>query len=200
MSRRIAIRNAFKAAILGKTDAGARVYSNISSTIWREEMPQIVVYTRGETIEKSGTAPVEYKRSLELVVEIIAEGSEGPRDSSQGPYVEDVVDLIASQVEAEISRDDSLGDYTAPDGQVCKLVDSLELQTVALRFEAESNKPTASAALVFNAVYHEFLPSSIEEQGGLGNLESVHADWKVGHHDDAPDNVVEAQDILTLPD
>jgi hypothetical protein len=196
-SRRMAIRNAMQAALKGTTLAGQNVFSNLSSTSWREQFPCIVIYTQSESIEQSNTAPPEFIKTLQIAVQVLAEGSEDP---NSGVYAEDIVDTIADQVETELNRDSRLGDFTTPTGKVEALLDSLTLTGMDFQFEGEGAKPVASARLEYEAVYHEFRPGSLEEQPGVGDFKTINAKWKVGHNNSAPDNVVEAEDTVTIPD
>lgn len=196
-SRRKAIRKAIQALLLDKTGAGARVFSNLSSSMWCEELPQIAVFSRSEDIREMNVAPREYERRLELAIEIVAEGSEGP---NSGDFVEDILDDIAEQVETELNRDESIAEIEDVFGNPVKLVDALILKTVEFDFVGEGKKPTGSARLVYDVVYHEHRPKSIDEQTGIDDFKTAHVDWSVGHHSAEPDAVVEAQDDISIPE
>lgn len=194
--KRIQIRKAVQSVLLGKTRAESRVYSNLSSVYWQEEFPAIGIFTRGEAVAVLNTAPREYQRTIELVVEILASGSETPES---GELAEDVADQIAEQVELELNRDETFGEIENAVGKREALVDSLELQTVEFDFQGEGVKPLAACRLVYSLKYTQFRPGSLAEQEGVGNLETINAKWKVGHDSAAPDNVVELEDNVSLP-
>jgi len=83
------------------------------------------------------------------------------------------------------------------------LVDRLILNNVEFEFVGEGSKATGSVRLIYNVMYHEFRPGSIDEQQDvteLGEFDTAQADWFVGHDDSPPDTVIEATDTLTLPD
>lgn len=199
-SRRKAIRKAIKAALVGKTSAGAQVFDSISSALWAETLPTIAIYCRSESVEEQNSAPREYKRTIELVVECIAEGGSAEDPSSAGPFLDDVLDDISDQVELELNRDETLGPVLNALGQVVALVDEILLNNVEFEYRGEGRKPTGSCRLVFFVTYYEHRPGSIEEQDGVGDLKTVDAKWKVGHDQSSPDNVVEAEDTLDIPD
>lgn len=196
-SRRKVIRNTIRDLLKGKTLAGDRVFTNLSSPNWREQSPIIVVYTRAEAIEELNVSPREYRRTLELALEITAEGSEDP---NSGDTVEDILDDITDQIETELNRDETLGEIENSLGRRVAVVDELTLGTCEFSFDDSGAKPAGSARLVFNVVYHEYRPGSIEEQNNIGNMRRVHVDWKVGHDNTTPDNVVEAEDDLEFTD
>lgn len=198
-TRRKEIRKAIQALLIDKTDAGANVFSNLSSSLWSEDLPQIAIYTRSENIEAMNVAPREYKRYVEIAIEIVAEGPEDP-NSDDGKYLEDILDDIAEQVETEMNRDETIGTYTDAFGNSCVLVDELILNNVEFEFRGEGSKPTGSARLIFNALYHDYRPADQSQQGINDNLETVVADWKVGHNDSEPDDVIEASDEIDIPD
>lgn len=197
-SKRKQIRRAFKERLKGKTNALENVFSNIASATPREGTPTILIYTSKEDVEEIGSAPKKYKRLLELSIEIVAEGSEDPDNADN--YLEDILDDIAEQVETELNRDETFGFYTDYRGKKIPLVDTLDLQTVNFRFEGEGNKPIGSLILTYQVTYTEFRPADIEEQDNVGNFKKAVVDYKVGHHDSPPDNVIEATDIINIPD
>lgn len=196
-SRRKAIRKKVAELLKGKTLAGDKVFSNMTTAQWNEDLPEIVIYTRSETVEETSTAPREYKRTLELGIEITASGSQTPETES---LAEDIVDDIAEQVETELNRDETLDEIDNALGKKVALVDALILDVLGFEFRGEGAKPTAACVMIFRVMYHEMRPGSIDDQPGVGTLKTVHAEWKVGHHKSEPDNVVEATDDITIPD
>jgi len=186
-SRRKLIRNRFREVLLGKTDAGQNVFSNRASATWSEELPLIAVYSRAEGVENTGTAPLEFKRTIEMAVEIIAQGSEEPGAALSA---EDILDDVAEQVEKALFRDETLGEIDSPlkAGKKISCVDSLKLKTIEFDFQGEGAKPVGSAIMLFDAVYYEMSPVALEEEDGSGVLETVHADWTSGKGEDPPAN------------
>lgn len=197
-SRRVQIREAIRQKLLNKTDAEGRVFSNLSSAYWSEQLPVICIFTLSEDVEVLNTAPREYRRSIEVAIEIAAQGSENP--DGLKVTTEDQLDKISDQVELELNRDETLGEIIDAAGKTVALVDELILGSIEFEFRGEGVKPTGFSRLVYSVVYHEMRPGSLEEQDNIGTLEKVHVDWKVGHHNSPPDNVVEATDDLVIPD
>lgn len=183
-----------------KTDAEDRIYTNLANAVWREQMPAVVIYCLNETIERTNMAPVEYRRNLAIVIEIFATGPDDP-NTADGKLVQDQLDDIAEQVETELNRDTTLGDFGSVldpiSGKRCAIVDDLLLSAVEFEF-APGDGPTGSAKLLFNAVYHEFRPRTLDEQPNIGTLETVNAKWDI-QDPSAPPDVDEAEDDLTVP-
>lgn len=202
-SRRSEIRQRVAELLKGKTLAGDRVFSNRASATWSEELPIIAVYTRGEIVEDQNTAPREYKRTIDLVIEVVAEGPEvdptNPNPSDKTP-AEDVLDEICDSVEKELGRDDRLGETLNLLGERVALVDQTVLQGILFDFQSEGVRPQGSAIMTFNVIYKEFVPGSLDEQDGIGVFKTAHADWSVGHDNSGPDAIVEATDEITIPD
>lgn len=196
-SKRREIRNKFRDLLLGKTDAGANVFSNRASATWSEELPIIAVYSRAESVEQLNTAPLEYRRVIEMAVEIVAEGSETP---GAVMALEDTLDEIAEQVEKELSRDETIGETLNYFGKKVALVDALRLKTIEFDFQGEGVKPTGSAIMLFDVTYYEMRPLSLDEQDGIGTLKTVHTKWEFGQGENPPDDQFEITDDLTIPD
>ena len=190
-SRRMEIRKKLVEFLKGKTDAGNNVFPNLSTPFWSENLPAIAVYPRSESVEMFSVAPKEWTRTLEMAVEIVAKGPEVPCPLTGGTqFLEDALDLIAAQVECELSRDDTVG-CTA---------DDINLISSEFQFEGDGEAPIGSARLVYNVIYHTMVPESQDKQSGLSDFKKVAADWQVGHHDDAPDETdIEAQDEVDIP-
>lgn len=196
-SRRKVIRNTIRDLLKGNTRAGDKVFTNLSSPNWREQSPVIIIYTRAETVEELNVSPREYRRTLELAIEITAEGSEDP---NSGDNVEDTLDDIVSQVELILNRDETLGEIENSLGKKVALVDALILGSLDFTFEDGGQKPAGAARIIFNVVYHENMPGSLDDQNNIGNMKRVHVDWNVGHNDSTPDEVIEAQNDLEFTD
>jgi len=192
-SRRKLIREAVKGILKGKTAAGDKVYSNLSSPTWRQQLPAIVIYSRSEAVETFNVAPKEYKHTLQLAIEAIAYGNEDPAAKD---LLEDLLDQIGEDITREMHRDETLGETINVFGKKTALIDSMDLRSMEFQFEGDGARPTGSLTLVFDLVYYEMRPASMEEQAGISDLETINAKWKVGHHDSAPDNIVEAEDNL----
>ena len=100
MHERTAIRNQFKALLLGFTDCGQNVFTQRSRPFvqadgWASELPAIIIYTNDEVAIKYNEAPAEWQRVASVSVEIHAAADE---------YTDDFLDHVAEQVEILISR------------------------------------------------------------------------------------------------
>lgn len=180
---------------------GLNIFSSQASPNWKEDLPLVVVYARSETITELNVSPREYRRNLQLVFEVIAEAPEDP-NSADGTLLEDLLDDIAEEIETELNRDETVGELAKLYGNSCKLVDALVLNNVEFEFRGDGALPTGSAILVYDVTYHEYRPAHMDQQTDVANIadfELVVAEWFVGHHDDAPDTVVEATDEVTIP-
>lgn len=100
MHPRILIRNLFVQMLMGQTDCQERVFKNRARPLikvegWAEQLPAIIVYSRGDKGEMFNAAPAEWERMSEFVVEIHA---------AAGEDTDDLLDHIADQVETIIPR------------------------------------------------------------------------------------------------
>lgn len=90
-----AIRAGIKARLLDNTAAGARVSTNRADKVWQESLPAIVIYTRSETVELDDAAPPSYKRTAEVVIDLLLEDSSGlPLDDDADDLAEVVEQLM----------------------------------------------------------------------------------------------------------
>lgn len=159
------IRKQAVAVLLGATNAGASVYASrvapLISNGWQSELPAIIVYTMDESAEIFNQAPREYRRRVELVVEIHAEGNEA---------LDDTLDTLARQVERLLLMDDTLGG-TAND-----------LQYVRSRMVLldQSEHLTGACRLIFEAEYFDRHPDDLFNQS-LPNLNTVKTEYSLGN-------------------
>lgn len=194
--RRRAIREAVRGHLLNATNAGANVYSNLSTRHWREDLPQIAIYTRSEEIEIFSESPREYKRTIELAVEIIAQGNELPNESD-GETCENQLDAIAEQVEDILEANETLGDIEIEDGSSCKIADELRLNNIEFDFTGEGEQPTGSVRLVYNVVYFEYRPLN-SQLDDFSDFEQINTEWDIQPEPSGtPD--IEAEDEIAIP-
>lgn len=100
MHERAAIRNQFKALLMGFTACGDSVFTQrarpfVQAEGWASELPAIVIYTSGETASLFNACPAEWQRVVNVSVEIHAATDE---------YTDDFLDQVAEEVEILISR------------------------------------------------------------------------------------------------
>lgn len=172
------IRKAAVAALFGATNAGTSVYASrvapLISNGWQSELPAIIVYTMDEAGEIFNQAPREYRRRVELVVEIHAEGNEA---------LDDTLDTLARQVERLLLRDDTLGD-TAND-----------LRYVRSRMVLldQSEHLTGACRLIFEAEYFDRHPDD-DFNDSLPNFNTLNSEYSLG--DAQPDPADRAKTII----
>lgn len=186
------IRKKIVELLKGKTDAGDRVFPNRAAPAKVDKLPIILVYSKSDAASKFSESPREYKRTISMVVEIIAAGPEQNFADEDGKTsVEDLLDALGEQVECEISRDIFL------QGEA----DDLDLGDSELEFEARGQKMIGSLRITFDIVYYRFFPTdSFDKQGVKDDLKRIHVDWYVGHDNDSPDlKNKEAEDDLEIP-
>ena len=135
MHKRKIIRNLFVEFLLGKTDAGDRVYNSITFPTQESKLPAIIVYSEDETGEIFNTAPRDYLRKVRIITEIKAQANE--------TELADTLDDIAEQIETIIFKKD---DY-----------DELQLEDIVL---SESNmifdlgkRPMGACKIVWTVSY-----------------------------------------------
>ena len=163
------IRKALLAVLKNRTDAGDRVFAIPTLVNWEENLPVINLHFRGEEIKDTESAPRYLNRALNVEVEIISEG-----DSDE--ELADRLDDLCEQVESAVARDDSLKG-TADDIYPVRVSD-IDVAT-------EGAKPIGKVSIIFNISYREFAPRDQKGQG-VGDLDGIDADWRVGHDDSAP--------------
>lgn len=116
------------------TGAGANVFSARETTLWKPELPAILIYAREEHSEPLDTTTNSLKRKLSLAIEIRAESNSN---------LDDALDDIAVQVEGLMNADPTLQG---------KALNSLLIQT-EIETSAESEKPIGAARLTYEVLY-----------------------------------------------
>lgn len=187
-SQRQEIRKKIRELLIGKTKAGDRVFTNQAAPTWVEDLPVILIYPRSESVELFNQAPRELKRDIQMVIEIVASGSEEP-NAEDKDTVEDQLDEMSSLIECELARDETF------EG----LVDMSILTSTDFDFAGEGAKPIGSARLVYTVVYYENSPAVGSKIAGVSPFTKIHADYKVGHNNEAPDDQIEANDDIAIP-
>jgi hypothetical protein len=86
--------------------AAGRVYSNRSMSITEDKLPVINVYTGSEVSEPLDLSTSTYKRTLTLVIEVVAK-------AANGETVDDSLDALLEDVEDAMADDLSLGGTAA---------------------------------------------------------------------------------------
>lgn len=135
------IREAARAALVGKTAAGERVCSTRVVPYRRGELPAIAVYTLEESVDPDSvsSAPRELARDLDLAIEAAVRA---------GETVDDDLDGLAWEIERAIHADETLGG-TASDCVLSETtIDVLD----------EGDQLTGVVRLVFRVRYYTYAP------------------------------------------
>lgn len=157
------IRKQAVAVLMGATSAAASVYASrvapLISNGWQSELPAIIVYTMDETGEIFNQSPREYRRRVELVVEIHAEGNEA---------LDDTLDTLARQVERLLLMDDTLGDT----------VNDLQYVRSRMVLLDQSEHLTGACRLIFEAEYFDRHPDDLFNEN-LPDLNTVTTEYSL---------------------
>lgn len=174
------------------TPAGARVYTNRFRPIptvdaaGESALPAIVVYTINETIEISADAPKEYRRRLEVAIEILVS-----RLEAKHPRADDRLDEIAEQVEQWIFTNPTFGLADVDGITFGDHPSSLVRDETAVVDEGETD--LAAKRLVFEVTYYQGAPEG--DLATLPEAKSFRPGWDLGPE---PDGALEAVDLIQV--
>ena len=169
MTPRRLIREAAKAALLGKTIAGNRVESSRPNPLSQQphaagglnELPAIIIYTRSTRSEVFDESPRRYRHEAELVIECACEI--GP-----GQDLDDQLDEFEEQVVNALLLDDTLGGTA----------DDLVLVGSTNTIDGGGNKLLGAVIISLQATFYTYAP--VQGGGGelvLPDLERVHVEY-----------------------
>ena len=127
------------------TEAWNRVYPSRKRKLSHTQLPCLLVYTNSESCEVFNESPRSYKKTLTLVIGVVAEENE---------TLDDDLDRICGQVERVFNENVYLG---KDDGG---LVDECNLTRTELGFSVDCDVQTGGAAMTFEVVYYEDAVSS----------------------------------------
>lgn len=156
------------------TACGQRVFGNRARQIFQNELPCLLVYTQKEPVEISVQGPREYKRSLQVAVEIVAKADDDLDDS---------IDDIAEQVEAAIFTDETFGD----------LASDTILGDTDIDIIDDGEKPIGAAKILLTIPYYQRLPELVPADMDDFKTATMVVDVAPG------DGQVESTDSITLP-
>lgn len=183
MSQRQLIRKVIKDLLKGATDAGEQVFTSRSIPTWVENLPVILIYTKDENVERFNEAPKSYRRILNLELEIVAKGSEDED-------VQEVLDRVSDQIESLMEKDETLGN----DENKNNIANKLELSKVEYTLEADGDSPVGMAKNTYSIEYFTDVVFDC-----FPDFKQANIDYQVGHHDESPDDVIDAQDQVDVP-
>jgi hypothetical protein len=177
MHQRQLIREAAKAALVGKTGAGARVYETRVVPFKRLELPAIAVYTLEENVDPASrsTAPRELKRTVDLAIEAAVK---------QGENIDDALDAIALEIERALHADETLGGAASD-----SILSSTEIDVLE-----DGDRLVGVVTLVYSVTYYTDAPAAEDAAAGeLVDLARVDVRHNLGGSVDVND---EARDRL----
>jgi hypothetical protein len=187
-TQRKKIRQAIKALLLDNTPAGARVWTNRPNPLSQRpgqqsassQLPAILIYTRSEDSEVFNESPRQYKRTVEVVVEIAA---------AMNDDIDDTLDDYAQTVENLILLDDRLG--TDPDDAGEYVADGTELTRSSMTIVDGGEIPIGAAILSFDVMYYTFHPADAEPE--LDDFEIASINYNLSGDQDEAD---QAKDVI----
>lgn len=171
--QRQAIREALQAMLVAADTAAAdRVYINRTNPLSQrpssedgsaqEELPAILIYTRNEAAEIFNVSPREYRRTVEVIIELVMAITE-----TTGA-IDNALDDFAEAVEAVILRDDTVTN-TASD---------FRLVASSMAIVDEGEVPIGAVQLVCEAEYVEYHPKA-DLQDDEDDLRTVNTEYQV---------------------
>lgn len=153
MSERKLIREAIAKRIVdAATAAGSRVYENRARPLWDKQfftqLPAVLVYTTTEDVEIFNASPREYKRTLEVAIELVASGDAD---------VDDALDLLAAAIEP-LFYNGVLTEVGQPDN--C-LNDEMILTGSQMALRDEGQGIAGSTRLTYDVIYYTEAPEAV---------------------------------------
>lgn len=144
--QRKVIREAVKTMLDGNVTYGGNpvtVYQSRVVPYFNVELPALAIYFLNETADDRESAPREYKRYMELVVQIVVA-------EIKDVITDDIIDDIAYQIEQIFFKDSWLLDTCC---------DSLYKST-NITFKENGDRIFTAAALVFEIEYDTYAPDT----------------------------------------
>lgn len=169
MNPRQLIREAVKAALVGKTIAGTRVESSRPNPLSQQphaaggldELPAIIIYTRSTRSEVFDESPRRYLHRAELVVECACEIAPDQELDNQ-------LDAFEQQVVEALLVDDTLNGTA----------DDLVLTGSTNTIDGGGNKLLGAVIISLEATFYTYAP--VEDTLELPGLERVHIQYDLG--------------------
>jgi len=173
------IKEEIQKLLLNKTGAQSRVSISRSIPTDAQDLPAILIYSTGENVDRFNEAPKNYRRTLNVNLEIIAAGNDDD-------HLDYILEDIGDKVEELMELDETLGG----------LANKLELSGSSYQSEPDAQSPIGSLVLAYQIEF--FTDAPLPGSVCLDDFKGADTKWKVGHHDSSPDNVVEAEDKIDV--
>ncbi len=170
-TQRIEIRKGFERVIKGATLAGDRVFRSRAFPLDLKtvKLPAILIYSGDEDVEEYDSAPRELRRTTEIWVEAIG---------IVRIEFEDVLDVIAAQVEHVVNQDETLGGICSdaslartergdPDGRGARTIGAIRMRFDVIyhtQYDERSEIPTLdSAGVTYDLAPPDATPEAVDE-------------------------------------
>lgn len=137
---RIEIRKRVKEFLDVCVDVGGRIFVSRPLPMWLSEVPTVLVYFNSEEMDDENTRPKQYKRTLELVIEVL---------QRQENNIDDFLDSRAYEIEYALNSVEYLG--------LSWVEDVTPLRTIPAVVSGDGNELTQSLRLFYQVVYR-FIP------------------------------------------
>lgn len=161
--------------------AAANVFPSRSEPLSKDyELPAMCVYGTRETITLWQESPRQYKRELDLRVEIIVEGT----------GADDQLDDIGHEVEQLIGRSNRL-QYEREN-----TVSEILLTGDVLDFRQEGEKIIGSLVKTYTATYFTYEPDELDSEP-VDDLNTINTDYSLSNAQSVPER---ASDLVELID
>jgi len=158
------------------TMAERRVFGSRAVALQPKELPAILVYTKNEQVEKSAEAPREFKRTVTVSIELVAQ-------SDREETLDDALDDFCEQVEKAVFSDQYFD----------SLVSDCFLGDTEIEILSDGEKPIGAAKINLLMHYFQRLPGDL-----TGELDDF---LSMGTKVDLPeaDGTFENNDLVDVP-
>lgn len=174
------IKEAIKKLLIdGDTDAETRVSISRSIPTDAQNVPALLIYTTGEAVSRFNEAPKNYRRALNVNIEIMAAGNDDE-------HLDLILETIGDEVEQLMEKDETLGG----------LCNKLELVATAYQSEPDGQSPLGSLVLSYSVDF--FTDAQQLADDCLEEFQGTDLDWKVGHNNAPSDSVIDAEDTVNV--
>tara|TARA_Y100000310_G_scaffold243676_1_gene248269 strand:- start:36012 stop:36572 length:561 start_codon:yes stop_codon:yes gene_type:complete len=153
-------------------DVDNRIFPRRSSPQESEDLPCINIYPSSESIERHNESPKEYRRVLQMEIEI-----ESTHNTDE--LLSDELDALAQEVEDAIegTRDlYGMKDKNGNDG----LINDYELLNIQYDTEGGGMSPLGSVRLTYNFEYY----TNEDRTEILNDLKTIDNDWRANNNTD----------------
>lgn len=148
------LKKAVKAALMGKTPVGDKVFLSRTVPTQYEEHFVILIFSMDEAVGRFNEAPKDYKRNLTVRIEVV--GVEDDDDALDGK-----LELVADRIERLMEVDETLGG----------LANKLELTGAEYRGDGQAQSPMGLLALIYDIEFFTDANRAIDE--ALPNFNQV---------------------------